>query len=72
MDSWRRIENEWLLLENDKIVRRWRVDHWLYSAGELIDMLTGVGFSEVQTFSGWSDRPYDHEARRLMAVARKR
>jgi len=71
VDGWRRLENEWILIEGDRVIRRWRVDHWLYSAGELIDMFRGVGFVDIETYSGWTEHPYDHKARRLLVVGRK-
>jgi SAM-dependent methyltransferase len=71
VDGWRRVENDWRILDGDRVVGAWRLDHWIYSAGELIGMLEGVGFVDVETFAGWSREPYDHRARRLLAVARR-
>jgi len=42
----------------------------LYAGTELATLLRDAGFAEVTLF-GWLDgRPYDHEARRLVALAR--
>jgi len=68
--DWRRMESRWILVE-DGLVREARFSHWLYSAGELGKMLTDNGFSQVEIYGDLEGAAYDHEAKRLVAVAHK-
>ncbi len=43
----------------------------VYSGVELREMMLQAGFAEVQLLGGMDGRPYDREARRLVAVGRK-
>jgi hypothetical protein len=47
------------------------VSHWLYSAAELRRELLDAGFQKVGLFGGLDGSPYDHNARRLVALARR-
>ncbi len=71
VDSWRRIVNEWSFIDGDRITERWSFEHWLYAAGELIDMFRAVGFTDVETYGGWTDQPYGPRTRRLLVVGRR-
>ena len=44
--------------------------HRIYSASELGRELRDAGFSDVSVFGGFDGRPFDHEAERLVLVAR--
>ena len=68
--NWSWIENRWLLI-TDGDRKEFRVSHRLYSASELDALLTECGFSSVAIHGDLSGAPYDHEAKRLVAVARK-
>ncbi len=68
-DGWRKIHNEWLIIEDDRVKNRWKFSHWLYSAAELEDMLQVAGFSELQIYGNIHGMPYDSDATRLVAVA---
>jgi hypothetical protein len=43
----------------------------LYSGKELADLLRSVGFAEIFLYGALSGIPYDQNAERLVAVARK-
>ena len=43
----------------------------LYSATELRALLLDAGFSMVELYGGWDERPYDQNAESLIAVGRK-
>ena len=43
----------------------------LYSATELRSLLFKAGFSVVELYGGWDERPYDQNAEMLIAVGRK-
>ncbi|MDX1569484.1 MAG: methyltransferase domain-containing protein [Xanthomonadales bacterium] len=65
-----RYSNEWLLIEGDRVHRA----HWhhnLYSARELADLLSDAGFEPPLIYGDLEGNPYDLDAERLIAVARK-
>jgi hypothetical protein len=64
------MENRWLLLKEGQH-HEYQISHWLYSASELTAMLEVAGFSTVEVYGDLEGAPYDHEARRLVAVAHK-
>jgi SAM-dependent methyltransferase len=68
--GWSWIGNRWILVRNGEVKER-RFGHRLYSAVELADLLASAGFAEVETYGDLGGEPYDHAARRLVAVARK-
>ena len=70
-DDWTRVKNQWILIEGDKATT-FRFQHSVFSGQELKDKLLDVGFGEVELFGGLDGREYGREARRLVAVARKR
>ena len=68
--DWSWIDNRWIIIrEGDR--REFAVSHWLYSAAELTRMLERAGFDQVEICGDLEGSPYDHTARRLIAVARK-
>jgi hypothetical protein len=70
VDEWSRLEETWVIVRGSE-ARRFEFRVWLYSAAELRRMLTDVGFDQVQIFGHLDGRPYDSDASRLVAVARK-
>lgn len=68
-DGWRKIHNEWLIIEGDRVKNRWKFSHWVYSAAELEDMLKEAGFSEMKIYGNIHGIPYDSEATRLVVIA---
>ena len=68
-DGWNRIENDWLLIDNDDIRGRWKFSHWIYSATELKSMLTEAGFSKVVIYGDLEGAPYNTESGRLIALS---
>ena len=68
-DGWRKIHNEWLIIEDDRVKNRWKFSHWVYSAAELEDMLKAAGFSVKQVYGSIHGIPYDSEAARLVVIA---
>ena len=69
VDGWRRIENAWTVVRDDR-ARSFSLRHWLYSGAELRQMLVDAGFAEVALFGGFDGAPYGPAATRLVAVAR--
>ena len=68
--DWSWLENRWIALEDQQRYEI-EVSHWIYSATELSDMLKECGFSSVDVYGDLEGAPYDHTAKRLVAVARK-
>jgi len=69
-DSWASVWNRWILLKDGE--RREKVFiQRLYAASELRSMLSRAGFSRVELYGGWDERPYDQNADTLIAVGRK-
>ena len=65
-----RIETRWVRVIDGKTDEaRYRVR--MYSAVELRALLLQAGFSDVQLYGDLDGRPYDRNARRLHAVARR-
>lgn len=69
-DDWSWMENRWILIK-DRERKEFNVNHRLYSAAELTAVMRDCGFSEVAMYGGLTGVPYDHEAKRLVAVGRK-
>lgn len=69
-DGWARIANEWTLIKKGK-VRSFKFHINIYSGQELRDRLERVGFVDVKLYGSLDGAPYDVDAKRLIAVARK-
>jgi SAM-dependent methyltransferase len=67
--GWGWLENTWRIVR-DGVVHEHRFGNRLYSGVELATLLRDVGFAAVELFGGLAGAPYDHEAERLVAVAR--
>ena len=68
--GWDWIDNRWILIKGTERYE-YSLGHRLYSAAELSSLLREVGFASVETFGDLAGAPYDHEAKRLVAVARR-
>ncbi len=64
------IENKWTMIRKGRM-RTHAISHRLYSAVELRTLLKQVGFARVKAFGSLDRKPYDHDAQRLVLVARK-
>jgi len=70
LPDWSGVEIHWILVRDGK-VRDFPLRLRLYSAVELSGLLRECGFHEVTTYGTLAGDPYDHQAKRLVAVARK-
>ncbi len=68
--NWSWADNRWIMLENGKI-REFRFGHRIYSAVEITGLLKECGFSSVEIYGDLEGADYDHNAKRLVVVARK-
>jgi SAM-dependent methyltransferase len=69
-DDWSRIRSEWILIRDGR-ASAFELRHWLYSGREIREMLQSAGFGDVAIFGTFDGAAYDHQAQRLIAVARK-
>jgi SAM-dependent methyltransferase len=70
LDDWSRLRSQWTLIR-DGSARDFHFEHWIYSGREIKDRLHACGFAEVRLFGDLQGAPYDLDATRLIAVARK-
>jgi SAM-dependent methyltransferase len=69
--DWSWAENRWILLTPDGRRHEFAVSHRIYDGAGLRALLLDAGFAPVEIYGGLDGAPYDTEARRLVAVARK-
>ncbi len=67
-DNLTRLENEWLLIDGDK-VHRAEFSHRVWSAGEITALLTRSGFDVHGLYGDCRGGLYDLEAERLIVIA---
>lgn len=68
VDEMRRVENEWLLIDGDRVHRR----HWshrVWSAGEITRLLAERDFAIESVCGDYRGADYDLEAERLIVIA---
>ena len=68
--NWSWMDLRWTVITPEQRID-YSLGHWIYSAAELLLMLRQAGFADVAVYGGLDGRPYDTEAVRLVAVARK-
>lgn len=66
--SWNHVQ--WTLIEGGE-ARTFEFGHRIYAGSELLALLEGAGFTEVEALGGFDGRPYNHEAQRLVVRARR-
>ncbi len=67
-DNLTRLENEWLLIDGDR-VHRASFSHRVWSAGEISALLTSAGFAVSGIYGDTRGGLYDLEAERLVVIA---
>ncbi len=70
VNDWNQIQNRWIVIREDARFEYF-LTHWLYSAGEITELLHDSGFSMVSVYGGPDKAPYDHTARGLFVVGQK-
>jgi len=68
--GWSWMQARWILIEGGEVHER-EVTHRLYAASELATLLHEAGFAGVELFGDLEGAPYDQDAKRLVAVARR-
>ena len=69
-DNWTWIKARWIMFRDGERIEH-KVEQRLYSAAELMALLEDAGFSDFEVYGHVSGIPYDHQAKRLVALARK-
>jgi SAM-dependent methyltransferase len=69
-DDWTKIENDWLLLKDNKY-KKYTFSHTVYSSEELKRMLKDIGFKEIKLFGNFKGDEYNNNAQRLILSAVK-
>jgi len=69
VSGWSWLENTWTIVR-DGVVEAHTFGTRLYSAAELGTLLREVGFASAEPYGSLEGAPYDHEAQRLVVVAR--
>jgi len=70
VDSWSSYWNRWILIKDGKRREKIFIQR-LYTASELRSLMYKAGFSIVELYGGWDERPYDQHAETLIAVGRR-
>jgi SAM-dependent methyltransferase len=68
--GWASIENRWIVFDETG-KHEFHFDLRVYSGRELEGLLQRAGFREILLYGKLNGAPYDHDAERLVAVARK-
>lgn len=68
--DWTWMDNRWILVKGGKI-KEFHISLRLYGASELALLLRRCGFGDVKLFGSLQGLPYDHTAKRLVALAVK-
>ncbi len=68
--GWECMGNRWILIRGEERIEK-KFSIRMYSGVELKALMLAVGFSEVNLYGNLDDSPYDHAARRLVAVGQK-
>jgi SAM-dependent methyltransferase len=68
--DWERAESEWVIVSGGE-ARKYRFRLWLFSARELKNLLSSVGFERVAIYGNLNGSAYGSDSTRLIAVARK-
>ncbi|MCH5292055.1 MAG: class I SAM-dependent methyltransferase [Treponema sp.] len=69
--AWEGLRSKWILLDKHGKRTEHEFVQRLYSAAELRDKLCTIGFSQVDVYGGFDQRPYDHTAQTMVLVAKK-
>lgn len=70
LEGWTWVRSRWILLRGSERTEH-VLEHRIYSAAELCALLAEAGFGDFEVYGHLSGAPYDHEAKRLVVLARK-
>lgn len=70
IDNWSRLFNRWILIDDDGMFE-YSFSHRIFSASELVDLITACGFIDINVYGSLDKKPYDNHADVLVAAAVK-
>jgi SAM-dependent methyltransferase len=70
IEGWSKIKNRWIMIK-DNMRKEFTFIHRMYSGSEISKLLYKSGFKSVELVGDLKGNPYDHTARRLIAIAIK-
>ncbi|NVM02997.1 MAG: methyltransferase type 11, partial [Candidatus Helarchaeota archaeon] len=70
IEDWSIIKNRWIMIK-DNIRKEFTFTHRIFSGTEISTMLSESGFKSVELVGDLNRNPYDHTAKRLIAIAIK-
>ena len=68
--NWSWMQTRWIMLRGKERTES-ELSHRLYAATEMVALLTGCGFGQVDIYGNLDGGPYDHKAQRLIVVGHK-
>ena len=69
--DWAWMKNRWIVVDRDGQRVEYSVGHRIYDGAGLKSVLLEAGFESVELYGGVGGEPYDTDAQRLVALARK-
>ncbi len=69
--AWSMLHNRWQFRDIDGSWHEYEFSYRLYSAVELGELLEKAGFATIEFFGALDGRPYNQDAKRLVALARR-
>jgi hypothetical protein len=69
--AWTRLRNRWMFRDIDGSWHETEFSYRLFSALELGRLLEEAGFESIEFYGGMDARPYDQNAERLVALAKR-
>ena len=69
--AWSMLHNRWQFRDTDGSWHEYEFSYRLYSAVELGELLEKAGFASIEFFGALDGRPYNQNAKRLVALARR-
>lgn len=70
LPGWEKMHARWIFVGKGP-QREFVLEHRIYSAAELVDLMRRAGFCKLGSYGDLGGRPYDREANRLVVVGRK-
>ena len=70
IEDWCKIKNRWIMIKDD-IRKEFTFTHRIFSGSEISTLLYESGFKSVELIGDLNRNPYDHTAKRLIAIAIK-
>jgi hypothetical protein len=67
-----RLDTTYTSILRDQVVDRWTAHHYVFTSGEIVSMLEGAGFDEIELFGDLDMSPFELGSERLLVVAQRK